>query len=131
MRYLHNKENIKQVKKWIAEYIEVFVKKSSVDYADKLRMLNTAVEFAESEQSLNMVNHFFKIRNELQINHIDKNNFNETYKKLNSKIVYQLDKMINKIVLIDFMSARGQNRLCVFNSDVELYTQQINNGKVA
>lgn len=121
----------KQVKRWISEYIEGFIKKNSIDYAEKLKMLNNAVEFAESEEALNMVNHFFKIRSELQLNHIDKNNFDKTYKKLNEKIVYQLDKMINKIVFIDFMSERGLNRLCVFNTDVELYKKQINNGGIA
>ena len=120
----------KQVKRWISEYIEGFIKKNSIDYAEKLKMLNNAVEFAESEEALNMVNHFFKIRSELQLNHIDKNNFDKTYKKLNEKIVYQLDKMINKIVFIDFMSERGLNRLCVFNTDVEIYKHQINSGEL-
>jgi len=121
-----NEDIVEQCKKWVKDYELAFLKNGLLIQSEGYRQLVSSIEFSESKESFEMINHFYKLRNEIQKNHIDKNNFNKRYKTLNEKVVYHLDKMIKKITYIDFQNQRGINRLCVFKSDIPYWKKDLN-----
>ena len=118
---------IQELKLWISEYISKFEEKGMPDEALEYSNLKTAIEFSESKESLNMLNHLYKIRSEIQT-HIDENNFDEKYKKLNEKWVYQLNKMVKKIYLLDFIGGanpKTTKRMIIFKADIDFWKEDI------
>ena len=52
--------NIEQLKLWISEYVSKFEEKDMHNQSSEYASLITAIEFAESEESLNMLTHLIK-----------------------------------------------------------------------
>ena len=115
---------VELLKGWISEYVSKFkyngLESESIRYA----RLVIAIDFAQSDTSLNMLKHLYKIRVKIQV-HIDNENFNSAYKKLNEKLTYQMNKMINKIYQIDLGGGSNPNtikRMFLFKDDMEIWT---------
>lgn len=123
------KSQIEQLKKWVSEYAEKFSEKGLEAEAMQYSALVSAIEFAETDKSMNMVAHLYKIRSQIQ-EHINLQNFDSHYKELNQKLLYQMNKMITKIMSFDFARSTSPNelmRMFIFKYDVEHYSNSINN----
>jgi hypothetical protein len=118
------------VKKWLDEYKIGFINKGIKKYSENIDKLISCVEFSQSKESLEMINHFYKIRNDIQVNHINKNNFDKKYKKLNEKISYLMVKWLNNVYMLDYSDGSQINRIYIFKLDLKIYESQINNRKV-
>lgn len=120
-----------KLKLWLNDYIIKFEKNNSHSLVQEYKALSSAIEFSTSKTSIKSVNHLFEIRNKIQI-HIDDNNFDKFYKKLNEKLIYNFNKLINKIVIIDFKT-NNSNELYIikiFKDDVDfLERNQLNINK--
>lgn len=120
-----------QAKAWIEEYKIGALKHNHTKFVNNLTRLTICIEFSKSSKSIEMMQHFYKLRNEIQVHYINKNYFNNRYKKLNEKITYHIEKMINQIWQIDYMVDNEHNRLHCFKSDVKHYANELNNGEIS
>lgn len=121
------KFQVELLKNWISEYVTKFKEKGLERESVRYASLVIAIDFSQSDTSLNMVKHLYKLRAKIQL-HIDEQNFNSEYKKLNEKLTYQMNKMINKIYQID-LGGSNQNtiqRIFLFKEDIEIWTNHNN-----
>jgi hypothetical protein len=115
---------VELLKDWINEYVTKFKEKGLKSESFYYSRLVIAIECSQSKTSLNMVNHLYKIRAKIQ-QHIDNQNFNSEYKKLNEKLTYQMNKMINKIYKIDLACRSNPStikRMFLFKDDMAIWT---------
>ena len=117
-----------QVKIWIKEYQLGAFEHGNSKLTNDLENLIVSIELSISPKSIEMIKHFYKLRNEIQVHYIDKKNFNKRYKKLNEKVTYTIEKMISKVWHMDYMLDEQLNRLYCFKSDVMHYVNELNNG---
>ena len=118
------KFQVELLKNWISEYVTKFKEKRLERESVRYASLVIAIDFSQSDTSLNMVKHLYKLRAKIQL-HIDEQNFNSEYKKLNEKLTYQMNKMINKIYQIDLGGGSNPNtikRMFLFKDDMEIWT---------
>ena len=117
-----------QVKIWLEEYRTGAIKHEKHKFIKDLENLIVAIRFAINPESIKMIKQFYKLRNEIQVHHVNKQKFNTRYNKLNKKVMNTLTKMISEIWNIDYMLGEHAFRLYCFNSDVTYYTNELNNG---
>ena len=116
MNTLENKKA--DLKIWITEYVNKFEEKGLDVEVIKYKNLLTAIDFSVSETSVNIVTHLHKIREEIQ-QHINNDNFDSKYKKLLDKLNYQMEKMIDKIYMVDYAYLSATYRLHIFKTDAK------------
>ena len=120
---------IEQSKIWIKDYINK-ISKYNTELINKLEKLYISIDFIKSDKSLNLINHFYNLRNDIQENHIQLNNFNKVYKKLNEKLSYHIDKMIKQLYVIDIQGDDKTYRLHCFKTDISYIQNDINNQNI-
>jgi hypothetical protein len=98
------------LKEKINQYIIKMNEKGMIDKSVSYGFLITAIDFATCDKSIEKVNHLYNIRVSIE-EHIKNNKFDKNYKKLNEKLVYFMDKLIDSIYLIDFVIEHNPNQL--------------------
>jgi hypothetical protein len=111
---------------WIKQYISKFFANGVNDNAEAYTYLMCAIDFASTKKSIEKVEHLFNIRNTIE-KHIQDNNFDNNYKKLNEKLVYNMAKAIKNIILIDCKVDVDISRVAVFDTqDLEIVSKEEN-----
>lgn len=121
-------EKKEMLSNWITQYIVKFSEKGLSDTEQVYTYLKCAIDFASTKKSIEKVEHIFNIRNKIE-EHIQENNFDKNYKKLNEKLVYNMNKAIKNITLIDYKVDFYSeiSRVAVFDSqDLEIVSKEEN-----
>jgi len=119
-------EKKEMLSNWITQYIEKFSEKGLIDNEQAYKYLKCAIDFASTKKSIEKVEHIFNIRNKIE-EHIQENRFDKNYKKLNEKLVYNMNKAIKNITLIDYKVDFNSeiSRVAVFDpQDLEIVSKE-------
>lgn len=115
------------LRSWISEYINKFEEKGLFYKVEHLNNLMCRIDFSLTKKSIEKVEHIFNIRYKIE-QHIKNNNFDKKYKKLNEKLVYNFDKLIKNMYVIEFKTNDNDYyQVCVFDKEDFYIHNELNN----